>query len=114
MVAVEVAAWGRWSGFAPEAAILVFWGLVIGAIPISMWVHRLTRPFATVLPAADLRGLIPMIVTANVGTFRLNNPHGWTSREVWEALVSIICTQLGVSPDMLTESTSFVNDLGVD
>jgi hypothetical protein len=54
-----------------------------------------------------------MILGRNFGTLRVNNPRGWTSKEVWDALIAIIAEQLGVAPDQLNESTSFVNDLGL-
>lgn len=114
LAVLMVVAWGRGAGFAGELVVLVPVGLVVGAIALGIAVHRLTTPFAIVPPAADLRGLIPMIVGANLGTFRIGNPRGWGSREVWEALVSIISTQLGVPPDMIAESSRFVDDLGMD
>lgn len=114
LMAIEMVAWGRWAGFAPEAAVPVFIGLLVGAIALGVSIFNLTRPLATVLPAPDLRGLIPMVVSANIGTLRINNPQGWNSREVWEALVTIVAEQAGVAPETLTESTSFVNDLGMD
>jgi acyl carrier protein len=114
LAAADLAAWHRWAGLGPDAGGLALWGFVIAAIPMAIAMQRLTRPFATVLPAADLRGLIPTVVAANFGTFRINNPQGWTSREVWDALVALVSEQMGVSPEILTESTRFVNDLGVD
>jgi acyl carrier protein len=109
--AMLLVAWARSGGEAAGAFALVF---LVGAIPIGGAVYELTRPFATVFPTSDLRGLIPMVLGANFGTFRSNNPHGWTSRDVWDALIAIISEQLGVPPDMLAESTRFVNDLGLD
>lgn len=109
--ATTIVAWGRLAGFAPEALMLVIFGLVAGAILLAFAVDRFTRPFATDFPTADIRGLIPMVLGTNLGTFRISNPHGWTSRDVWDALISIIAEQAGVAPDQLTESTSFVNDL---
>jgi acyl carrier protein len=37
---------------------------------------------------------------------------GWDRQEVWECLRAIIVTQLGVAPEDVVESASFVNDLG--
>jgi acyl carrier protein len=108
-----IVAWGRLAGFALDALMVFFFGLLVGAILLGVAVYQVTRPFATVLPAHDIRGLIPMILGRNVGTFRINNPQGWTSKDVWDALIAIIAEQLGVAPDQLNESTSFVNDLGL-
>ena len=113
LAVVAIVAWGRWAGFSPDAAGLVLMLLPLGGIMLGILVYQLTRPFAIRLPAADVRGLIPMIVASNFGTFRINNPRGWNSREVWEALVAIIAAQVGVAPDAIAESTSFVNDLGL-
>jgi acyl carrier protein len=111
LAAVEIAVWGRSAGFSLDAAGGVMLGLVLGAILLAAVVHRLTRPFATVLPAVDLRGLIPMVLGSNFGTFRMSNPHGWSSRDVWDVLVAIVAEQAGVAPDQLNESTSFIKDL---
>jgi acyl carrier protein len=107
-----IVAWGRLAGFASDAVGLLVFGLLIGAVLLAVAVYQLTRPFATVFPTPDIRGLIPMVLGANFGTFRINNPHGWTSRDVRDALISIIAEQVGVTREQLTESTSFVNDLG--
>jgi acyl carrier protein len=109
-----IVAWGRLTGFAPDALIVFLFGLLVGALLLAVAVYQVTRPFATVLPAHDIRGLIPMILSRNLGTFRINNPRGWTSIDVWDVLIAIIAEQVGVAPDQLNESTSFVNDLGLD
>jgi acyl carrier protein len=114
LAAVEVVDWGRWAAFAPEAAGGLLVGLVFGSIPMTAAFLWLTRPLATVLPAADLRGLIPMILGSNSGVFRVNNPHGWNARDVWDALVAIVADQAGVAPGTIGEATSFVKDLGLD
>jgi hypothetical protein len=104
-------AWGRLAGFALDALLAVVFGLLVGAIVLGIAVYQVTRPFATVIPAQDVRSLIPMILGRNFGTFRTNNPRGWTSNDVWEALIAIVADQAGVVPDQLNESTSFVKDL---
>jgi hypothetical protein len=55
-----------------------------------------------------------LILVTNFGTFRINNPHGWTSDEFWEAIITIAGAQAGVARETITESNSFVNDLGLD
>jgi acyl carrier protein len=109
-----IAAWGRLAGFDPDALMVFVVGLLVGALVLAIAVYQATRPFATVLPAPDVRGLIPMILKSNFGTFRINNPRGWTSKDVWDALIAIIAEQAGVVPDRLEESTRFVDDLGMD
>jgi acyl carrier protein len=113
-VVTTIVAWGRLAGFATDAVGLVIFGILVGATLLGVAVYQLTRPLATVLPAPDIRALIPMVLGSTFGTFRINNPHGWTSRDVWEALISIVAEQTGVASDQLTESTSFVYDLGLD
>jgi acyl carrier protein len=109
--AAAIIAWGRLAGFALDALLLVYFGVLVGAVVLGIAVYQVTRPFATVMPAHDVRGLVPMILSRNFGTFRINNPRGWTSIDVWEALIAIVAEQAGVAPDQLDESTSFVNDL---
>jgi acyl carrier protein len=110
-VASVIIAWGWLTRFSPDALFLVPFLLGAGSALLSAAVFRLTRPLATVFPAADIRGLIPMVLGASFGTFRMNNPQGWTSQDVWEALIGIVAEQAGVAPEQLTEETSFVNDL---
>jgi acyl carrier protein len=111
--AATIVAWVRLAGFDPRALVAVFLWLLVGAIVLGVTVHQVTRPFATVFPAHDMRGLIPMILGQNFATLRINNPRGWTSKDVWDALIAIVAEQAGVAPDQLNESTSFVNDLGM-
>jgi acyl carrier protein len=113
-VAAEVVAWGRLAGFAPEVAGVLLILSLAGIGLLGVAVERLTRPLATGLPTADIRGLIPIILASNFGTFRINNPHGGTPLEVWDAVKRIVAEQAGVAPDQLSESTRFVNDLGLD
>ena len=114
LVAAELVAWGRLTGSASEAVFLLLFLTVAGLGLLGAAVERLTRPLATGLPAPDIRGLIPIVLASNFGTFRMNNPHGWSSLEVWDALRRIVAEQAGVAPESITESTSFVNDLGMD
>ena len=114
LAAMEIVAWGRLAGFAPGATGLLLFLFLAGSGLLGVLVHWLTSPLATGFPTADIRGLIPVVLVANLGTFRINNPHGWTSRDVWEMLVTIIAEQMGVARETLTESTSLVNDLGMD
>ena len=112
--ATVIYAWDCLTGFALDAAGASALALLAGTAAIAVAVDQLTRPLATGFPFPDIRGLIPMILASNFGTFRINNPQGWDHHEVWEALKTIIAEQVGVSRDVLTESTSFVNDLGMD
>jgi acyl carrier protein len=73
----------------------------------------ITIPFA-ILPSKNvgtLRGLAEAVLGLNFQTLaeRSNGAH---SRDIWIALRAIIVEQLGVSPEMVTPSASFVNDLG--
>ncbi len=110
----EVYAWGRLGGFAVEAVFFVLLFAAIGLLFLGVALEELTRPLATILPTTTIRGLVPMVLATNLGTFRMKNPHGWTDAEVWEILVALICEQMGVSPEIIREDTSFVNDLGAD
>ena len=76
--------------------------------------YLITKPLATGFPTPDVRGLIAMILASNVATIRNTNPHGWHPHEVWDILVMIIAEQLGVPRETIAESSSFVNDLGMD
>jgi hypothetical protein len=94
--------------------VAVFVGFLGGMFPAWIAAVLLARPFATAVPAPDVRGLIPMILRENAGTFRTSNPRGWAPKDVWDVLIAIIAEQMGVAPETLEESTSFVNDLGMD
>ncbi len=113
-LAAEVVAWGRLGGFAGEALFALLISSVMGLVLLGYAAEWLTRPFATGLPAYDFRGLIMLVLKVNLGTFRMNNPHGWTGADVWQVLVAIIAEQMGYPPERITESTSFVYDLGAD
>ncbi len=73
----------------------------------------LTRPFA-VHPAKHcrtLRGLAEATLARNFE--RLADKYrGAQANDVWLALRAIIVEQLGVSPDVVTPTASFVKDLG--
>lgn len=81
---------------------------------LSGWaMSALTDSFA-VLPARNfttLRGLAECILALNFKTIaeRCDGAH---SNDVWIALRAIIVEQLGVSPDVVTPTASFVKDLG--
>lgn len=110
----EVMAWGWLGGFAGDAVFFLIIFSAIGQLFLGVAIERITRPLATVLPVTTIRGLVPMVLATNLGTFRMNNPHGWTEAEVWDVLVSLICEQTGVSREIIKEDTSFVNDLWAD
>ncbi|MHB1561627.1 MAG: hypothetical protein ACYC61_29610 [Isosphaeraceae bacterium] len=110
----EVYAWGRLGGFAVEAVFFVLLFAAIGLLFLGVVLEEITRPLATIMPVTTIRGLVPMILATNLGTSRMNNPHGWTDAEVWDVLVALIWEQMGVLPEIIHEDTSFVNDLGVD
>jgi acyl carrier protein len=112
--AIVIFAWGRLTGFALEAAVAHLFVLGAGTVLLGIAVYQLTRPLVTGFPSPDIRGILPMILVANFGTFRINNRQGWNDHDVWEALRTIVAEQAGVAPDQLTDSTSFVNDLGLD
>lgn len=107
----EVYAWGRLGGFAVEAMFFVLLLAAMGLLFLGVVLEEITRPLATILPVTTIRGLVPIVLAANLGAFRMNNPHGWTEAEVWDVLVALICEQINISPEGIDENTSFVTDL---
>jgi acyl carrier protein len=112
--ALVVLAWGGLTGFAPAAAVPGLLVFLAGTFAICHAVYRRTEPLAIGFPIPEIRGLIPSLLARNLARIRDNNSGGWPPREVWEILITIVADQAGVAPDLLTESTSFVNDLGLD
>ena len=94
-------------------------GSIASALAVAMltgWILSvLTAPLA-VLPRnsfATLRGLVEAVVGLNFKS--LANLHdGAHSNDVWLALRAIIVEQLGVSPEAVKPTASFVKDLGCD
>ncbi len=114
--AVVFFAWVQLAGLAMEAAIPMGICFVAGSVMMGVLLSSLTEPFATHLPpeCANVRSMVTVVLTQNLGKIRGTNPEGWNRKEVWEIVLAIVADQAGVSPDQLTESTSFVNDLGMD
>lgn len=110
--ALVVLAWGGLTGFAPVAGVPAFLALVIGAYLLGRSVYRRTEPLAIDFPTSEIRDLIPTLLVRNLAKIRGPNPRGWHAHEVWETLITIVAAQSGVVPEQLTESTSFVRDLG--
>ena len=85
-----------------------------GAALLGVVVYRLTQPLAVHFSAATVREMIPMIVSRNFGTICGLADIAGNRQEIWGIVHAIVVEQAGVSPDQVTESTSFVNDLGMD
>jgi acyl carrier protein len=90
-----------------------FAGVAIGAV-VATIVVAATRPFATSLPP-ECGTLGRLACTALRLNFqKLSELAGSRGRnDVWIVLREIIVDQLGVSPDAVTPSATFVKDLGV-
>ena len=88
----------------------VFMGIEIGTI-----IGLLTRPFAVFPPSscATLRGLAESALRMNFQTLS-ERYDGASKNDLWIALRSIIVEQLGVSPEEVKSTESFVNNLGCD
>jgi acyl carrier protein len=102
-----------WRSMAVEiAAVMAVITSAAVAGAVLAWV---TAPFA-VYPASNfktLRGLAESILGLNFKALAERND-GARTADVWVALRSIIVEQLGVSPDVVTPTASFVRDLGCD
>ena len=88
---------------------------IITGVELGLIVAWLTRPFA-VYPDSNcttLRGLSESAMGMNLKTLseRYNTAN---KSDLWIALRSIIVKQLGVSPDEVKPTASFVRDLGCD
>ncbi len=114
--AIVFFAWAGLAGFAMEAVPPMGIGFVAGAVMLGGLLSDLTKPLAVHLPrqCADVRGLVTTVLVQNLGKIRGKDHPGWNRREIWEIVHAIVVEQAGVSPDRVTESTSFVNDLGMD
>lgn len=92
------------ASIASAVAVSIFLGVVLSV---------LTAPLA-VLPGTSfktLRGLSETVLGLNFRTLaeRYDGAH---SNDVWLALRAIVAEQLGVSPEVVTPTASFVKDLG--
>jgi hypothetical protein len=70
-------------------------------------------PFATDFPrdCLTVREMVQSALGLNYDRIK-SKSQGWDRQEVWECLQAIIVTQLGVAPEDVVESASFVNDFG--
>lgn len=82
---------------------------------LAVVIRGITRPLA-IYPASScvtLRGLAESALAINFATLS-EQYQGAGDKDLWVTLRSIVVEQLGVSPDEVTRSASFVNDLGCD
>jgi acyl carrier protein len=88
---------------------------VAAVITIGLFAHWITRPFAVYLAnnCTTLRGLAESAVGINFKALS-EKYNGANKNDLWIALRSIIVEQLGVSPDEVKPTASFVKDLGCD
>lgn len=96
----EVAPWAVLSSFSLLAMVLILGRM--DAIAMS-------------LPddCQSVRGLVTRIVALNYGNLMASDRH-WNADEVWDAVRNLVSEVAGVRTDSLTDSTSFVSDLGLD
>jgi hypothetical protein len=103
-------------GFAAHRAAsvtIVPFASVVAAAASALLLAALTRPLA-VHPAKHcrtLRGLAEATLARNFDLLA-EKYRGAQADDVWVALRTIIVEQLGVSPDAVTPSATFVKDLG--
>jgi hypothetical protein len=57
--------------------------------------------------------MVAMILVLNFDAIGKDQA-GWNWSDVWESLRATIVDQLGVSPDEVRDSATFVDDLGMD
>jgi acyl carrier protein len=114
-LAAIVTAWGQVTGFSLGALPLVFAGLCCGSLLLVWAAFHLTTPFATRFTPDGLtvRATVRAALASNYWKVSAQGP-GWDRQEVWECLRAIIVEQLGVAPEEVVESASFVNDFGAD
>jgi acyl carrier protein len=101
---------GAFSWGAFSSAIAVWF---LSSILLSCAAFRLTVPFATEFPrdCVTVREMVQSALGLNYDRIK-SKSQGWDRQEVWECLRAIIVTQLGVAPEDVVESASFVNDFG--
>jgi hypothetical protein len=87
-------------------------GLSMGYALLYVVFYKLTNPLAIHFQSQTLRGMIPLILGLNLSAIRDGQPV-WTRSDVWETLVAIIYLS-GAAPQKITESTRFVEDLGIE
>jgi acyl carrier protein len=98
---------------APQAMLSWLFTSVVLAAFLIIVLYKLTEPLADRFATQTLRGLVPMMLAGNLAA--IEDPGvRWTRRDVRETVIAIVVEQVGVSPDSITDSTSFVNDLGLD
>lgn len=88
--------------------------VVVNVVMPALWLF-VTQPFAVEIAPECLtvRALVGSLVAGNLpGSVPPGGP--WNRAAVWEMVVAIVSEQAGVSRDVLTEDTSFVDDLGLD
>ncbi len=105
--------WGNLAGFAFEAlGAAVCWFAITTPLLLGIAV-RLTRPLAIHVPASceTLRGILKTVIpSSSFGT--LGRDMGSLPSEVWFTLRRIIAEISGADPEMITEETNFLTDLG--
>jgi len=98
---------------APQAMLRWLFSSVVLAAFLIIVLYKLTEPLADRFATQTLRGLVPMMLAGNLAA--IEDPGvRWTRRDVRETVIAIVVEQVGVSPDSITDSTSFANDLGLD
>ena len=100
------------------AVSLVHLGFMIAvfSVPLSLALmavvaHHATAPLATVMPCTSVADLTRNIATTNYARL-LGAASAVDGDEVWQTLRRIICDCLGVSPEEVTKTSRFVEDLG--
>ena len=107
-------AWARLADSDIGAILPMGVGFVIGAVLWGFVVLELTKPFAVHVQPATVRDMVPLILRTNFGRISGDDPPGWNRGDVWGVLKAIVAEQAGVSAERITESTRFVDDLGMD